>query len=101
MLFKYSPVFYLDDCDEKPLLILLVHSSADGSYGPAQCVEVLPGPLGTIHLVMELLRHNAFCVRVVQMSQVHYVVAEEESHLHGQSVDSGSTANIDLKYQNT
>lgn len=70
---------YLDDSDQEPLLVLLVHGPADGPDGPAQRVEVLPGPLGAIHLVVQLLRHYALCVRVVQVSQVH--CRTEQQHI--------------------
>ena len=62
---------HLDDGDQEPLLVLLVHGAADGADGPAQRVQVLPGPLGAVHLVVELLSHDALRVGVVQMGQVH------------------------------
>lgn len=68
---------YLNDSNKEPLLILLVHSPTDGSNGPAQCVEVLPGPFSTIYLVVKLLCHYAFCVRIIQVSQVHCRTVEE------------------------
>ena len=61
----------LDDCDEEPLLVLLVHGSTDGTDGPTERVQVPPRPLGSVHLVVQLLGHDAFRVGVVQMSQVH------------------------------
>ena len=68
---------YLDDGDQEPLLVLLVHGPADGADGPAQRVEVLPGPLGAVHLVVQLLCHDALCVCIVQMSEVHCRMAED------------------------
>lgn len=63
--------FYLDDSDQEPLLILLMHGPTDGSDGPAQGVEVLPGPFSAVNLVVKLLCHYAFCVCIIQVSQVH------------------------------
>lgn len=65
-----SPVSHLDDSDQEPLLVLLVHCATDGANGPAQHVQVPPGPLSAIHLVVELLCHDAFSVSVVQMGQI-------------------------------
>ena len=62
---------HLDDGNQEPLLVLLVHGAADGADGPAERVEVLPGPLGAVHLVVELFRHDALRVCVVQVSEVH------------------------------
>ena len=67
---------YLDNCDQEPLLVLFMHCPADWSNGPAQCVEVLPGPFSAVHLVVKLLRHDAFCVCVVQVSEVHCKITE-------------------------
>lgn len=64
-------MFHLDDVDQEPLLNLLVHRSADGADGPAQHVQVPPRPLGAVHLVVELLGHDAFSVVVIQMGQIH------------------------------
>ena len=44
----------LDDGDEKPLLVLLVHRAGYGAYCPAEGVQVLPRPLVTIHLRVKL-----------------------------------------------
>lgn len=63
---------YLDHCDQEPLLILLVHGAADGADGPAQRVQVLPGPLCPIHLIVKLLSHNSFCVCIVQMCEINW-----------------------------
>lgn len=63
---------HLNDRDEEPFLVLLVHGSTDGPDGPAQRVQVPPGPLRPVHLVMELLRHDPLRIRVVQMGQVYY-----------------------------
>ena len=62
---------HLDDGDQEPLLVLLVHGAADGADGPAERVQVPPGPLCAVHLVVELFRHDTLCVCVVQVSQVH------------------------------
>lgn len=72
-----SSVSDLDDSDEEPLLIFLMHRPADGADGPAQHVEVPPGPLGAVHLVVELLGHDAFSVSIVQMGQI------DCRHAHG------------------
>ncbi len=40
----------LDDGDEEPLLVLLVHGAGDAADGPAQRVQVLPAPLSPVHL---------------------------------------------------
>lgn len=72
---------YLDDSDQEPLLILLVHGPADGADGPAQRVEVLPGPLDAVNLVVKLFRHYSFRVCVVQVSQVYCRVAEDKGDL--------------------
>lgn len=53
-----------------------MHGSTDGPDGPAQGVEVLPGPLGSVHLVVELLGHNALRVRIIQVSQIDCRAAE-------------------------
>ncbi len=34
-------------------------------------VEVLPGPLGAVHLSVQLVSHDALSVSVVEMSQIH------------------------------
>ena len=41
---------HLDDRHEESLLVLLMHGPGDGTDGPAECVEILPTPLITIHL---------------------------------------------------
>lgn len=61
----------LDDCDEKPLLVLLVHGPADGTDGPAERVQVPPRPLRPVHLVVQLLSHDTLRVGIVKVSQVH------------------------------
>jgi len=35
-------------------------------------IEILPRPLGTVDLVVQLLGHDVFGVNVVEMCQVHY-----------------------------
>ena len=62
---------HLDDCDQEPLLVLLVHRPADGADGPAQHVQIPPRPLGAVHLVVELFCHDAFGVGIIQMGQIH------------------------------
>lgn len=42
------------------------------SDSPAERVQVLPRPLGSVNLVVELLCHNHLRVHIVQVSQVHY-----------------------------
>lgn len=64
-------MFHLDDGDQESLLVLLVHRPTDGADGPAQHVQVPPRPLGAVHLVVELLCHDAFSVSIVQMGQIH------------------------------
>lgn len=71
MLLLLLLLLHLDDGDQEPLLVLLVHRPTDRSDGPAQRVEVLPGPLGAVHLVVELLSHDALRVCIVQVSEVH------------------------------
>lgn len=61
----------LNDSDEEPLLVLLVHGPADGTDGPAERVQVPPRPFSSVHLVVQLLRHDALRVGIVQVSQVH------------------------------
>lgn len=81
---------YLNDSDQESLLILLMHRSTDGSNGPAQCVEVLPGPFSAIDLVMKLLCHYSFCVSIIQMSEVHCRRAQQELRdRHKQRRDDG------------
>lgn len=75
-------ILYLDYGDEEPFLVLFVHGPADGADGPAQRVEVLPGPLGPVHLVVKLFRHYAFRVCVVQVSQVHCRVPGNRGELY-------------------
>jgi hypothetical protein len=62
----------------------LTHSSRDGSNSPAQRIEVVPGPLGTVNLNVswindgqqladlfrQLVRHDRLGIRNVQMCQV-------------------------------
>lgn len=69
---------HLNDSDEESLLVLLMHGSADGADGPAQCVQVLPGPLRPIDLVMKLFCHDPLCICIVQMGQIHYTAQERE-----------------------
>ncbi len=63
---------HLNDGDEESLLILFMHGPTDGADGPAQRVQVPPGPLGTVHLIMKLLCHDPLRIRIVQMSQVDW-----------------------------
>ncbi len=58
--------------DEESFLILFMHGPTDGANGPAQRVQVPPGPFGTVHLIMKLLCHDPLRIRIVQMSQVDY-----------------------------
>lgn len=74
--------FYLNDSDQKPLLVLLMHSPTDWSNSPAQCVEVLPGPFSAIDLVVKLLCHDAFCICIIQMGQVHCKMEEQNVNLY-------------------
>lgn len=69
---------YLNDSDQESLLILLMHRPTDGADGPAQRVEVLPGPFGAVDLVMKLLCHDSLSVSIIQMSQVHYRTAQHK-----------------------
>lgn len=73
--------FYLDDSDQEPLLILLMHGPTDGSDGPAQGVEVLPGPFSAVDLVVKLLCHYAFCVCIIQVSQVHCRMVQKKKDI--------------------
>ena len=41
---------HLDDCHQKPLLILLIHRPRNWSYCPTKCVKILPWPFFPIHL---------------------------------------------------
>lgn len=69
--YKIICASHLDDCDQEPLLVLLVHRPADGADGPAEHVQIPPRPLGAVHLVVELLCHDAFGVGIIQMGQIH------------------------------
>lgn len=62
----------LNDGDEESLFIFLMHGTTDGADGPAQHVQVPPGPLGTVHLIMKLLCHDPFRIGIVQMSQIDW-----------------------------
>ena len=57
----------LDHGDQKPFFVFLVHSARYGADGPAQGVQILPGPFGAIHLIEQLFGHDGLCVRRVQM----------------------------------
>ena len=65
----------LDDRDKEALLLLLAHGARDGADGPAERVEVVPAPLGAVHLLRQLLQHDALRVVLVQVRQVHQRLA--------------------------
>jgi len=44
-------------------------------------VQVLPRPFGAVHLIVQLLGHDALGVKVVQMSQVHCKKRKHEDEL--------------------
>lgn len=83
--------FYLNDSDQEPLLVLLMHSPTDWSNSPAQCVEVLPGPFSAIDLVVKFLCHDTFCICIIQMGQVHCKMEEQNVDLYFRNNGSPQT----------
>mmetsp|Transcript_67821 Transcript_67821/g.151460 ORF Transcript_67821/g.151460 Transcript_67821/m.151460 type:complete len:474 (+) Transcript_67821:1658-3079(+) len=64
-----------DDRHQKPLLILLRHSTRDRPDSPTQSVKIMPRPLRAIDLVLQLLEHDILGVVVVQVRKVHQCLA--------------------------
>mmetsp|Transcript_12875 Transcript_12875/g.43019 ORF Transcript_12875/g.43019 Transcript_12875/m.43019 type:complete len:204 (-) Transcript_12875:1335-1946(-) len=60
----------LDHGDEEALLLVFRHGAGDGADGPAQSVQVGPGPLRAVHLQRQLVQHYRLRVVVVQVRQV-------------------------------
>lgn len=63
---------YLYNSNKKSLFILFMHCSTNGAYCPTQCIQILPWPLCTIHLIVKLLGHYSFGIYIIQMSKINY-----------------------------
>jgi hypothetical protein len=45
-----SGITDLDDCDEEPLFVFLLHRTGNGTDGPTKSVQILPRPFISVHL---------------------------------------------------
>jgi len=55
--------------DEEALFRLLVHSTRNGSNGPAESIAIGPRPLGIVDLASQLFRHDLLRVNDVEMGE--------------------------------
>lgn len=68
---------------------LLTHDTRDRPYSPAQSIEIIPGPLRTVHLLCELLGEDNFGIENVKVGQEH------QKFPHGLVKDDG----VDLLHE--
>ena len=73
----------LDHGDQKPFFVFLMHGARYGADSPAQSVQILPRPLGAVHLIGQLLGHDGLCVRAVEMCQVDQCFPHVFVHVYG------------------
>ena len=75
------------------MLYYWLYTGAQGGSLVAYSVEVLPGPLCSVHLLVQLLSHDVLCISIVQMGQVHWRRRER-----GRREDKNSTESLSSEY---